>query len=136
VYFGGPWSGNCLYILWPFGICYGHWENATAIWNILLLFSKFLHVLVRYTKTKLATLLPPTETAIRSFYRASINEVESTVKLLKHFKKQILRPTPLQQKVVPKFSFFHWLNKKVFYELLKQSVKCFLWKYFHSILKI
>jgi hypothetical protein len=24
VYFGGPWSGNCLYILWPFGICYGH----------------------------------------------------------------------------------------------------------------
>jgi hypothetical protein len=24
VKFGGPWNGNCCYILWPFGIFYGH----------------------------------------------------------------------------------------------------------------
>jgi hypothetical protein len=32
VNFGGPWNGKCRYILWPFGIYYGHSVNSMAIY--------------------------------------------------------------------------------------------------------
>jgi hypothetical protein len=41
VNFIGSCNGSCCYILWPFGIFYGHLVYFVAIWCILLLFGIF-----------------------------------------------------------------------------------------------
>jgi hypothetical protein len=50
VNFGGPYIGQCLYILWPFGVFNGHLEYFMTICYIF-------PVLVSCTKENLATLL-------------------------------------------------------------------------------
>jgi hypothetical protein len=34
VFFGGPWTGKCCHILWPFGIFYGNLVHFMAVWYI------------------------------------------------------------------------------------------------------
>jgi hypothetical protein len=46
VNFGGPSNGKCLYILWSFGIFYGHLEYFTVIGYILWPFGNV--VVIRY----------------------------------------------------------------------------------------
>jgi hypothetical protein len=54
--FGGQLTGKCLYILWPFGIFYGHLGYFMTIWYILCSFGTFYPVLVSCTKKHLAAL--------------------------------------------------------------------------------
>jgi hypothetical protein len=57
VNFGGSWNRKSLYILWPFGLFYGHWKCFTDIWSILCSLGEFFPVLVFCCTTKnLATL--------------------------------------------------------------------------------
>jgi hypothetical protein len=51
---GGSCNGRCLYILWPFGLFYGH--LVFGIWS----FGIFSLVLVCCTKKNLATPFAPT----------------------------------------------------------------------------
>jgi hypothetical protein len=39
--FGGSWKGKFWYILWPFGLFYGHGKYFMAIWCILWSFGIF-----------------------------------------------------------------------------------------------
>jgi hypothetical protein len=57
VYFGGPWNGKDWYILWPFGIFYGHEEFFITILYICAQLVYFFPVLVCCNKKNLATLL-------------------------------------------------------------------------------
>jgi hypothetical protein len=57
VNFRGPWIGKNGYILWPFGIFYGHLGYFMTIWYILCSFGTFVPVLVSWTNKNLATLL-------------------------------------------------------------------------------
>jgi hypothetical protein len=56
VHFGGSCNGRCWYILWPFGLFYGHLVYFVVIWYILSLFGIFFEVLAYCTKKNLATL--------------------------------------------------------------------------------
>jgi hypothetical protein len=57
---GGPCSGRCWFILWPFGIFYGHLAFGLFYGN-LGIFGPVLHTLVLCNKKNLATLehMPP-----------------------------------------------------------------------------
>jgi hypothetical protein len=57
VFFGGPWIGKYLCILWPFGIFYGDLGYFVTILYILCSFGTFFPVLVSCTKNNLATLV-------------------------------------------------------------------------------
>jgi hypothetical protein len=46
VNFGGYCNRKSWYILWPFGLFYGHWKYFMAIWYILWSFGLFLPVLI------------------------------------------------------------------------------------------
>jgi hypothetical protein len=50
VNFGGPWNRKCGYILWPFGIFYGHLEYFMAIWYNLLPFGIVCGYLVYFSR--------------------------------------------------------------------------------------
>jgi hypothetical protein len=56
VNFEGPYIGKCWYILWSFGIVYGHLRCFVSIGYILCSFGTFFPVLVSCTKKNLATL--------------------------------------------------------------------------------
>jgi hypothetical protein len=56
VNFGGPEIEKRCYILWPFGIFYGHLGYFMTIWYTLCSFGTFFPVLVSCTKKNLATL--------------------------------------------------------------------------------
>jgi hypothetical protein len=43
-FLGGPWIGNCWYILRTFGIFYSHFEYFVAISNILWTFGNFTNI--------------------------------------------------------------------------------------------
>jgi hypothetical protein len=58
VNFGGPFNGNCWYILWPFGIFYGHLVKFMAVWYGLWSFVIFFPIWNVGTKKNLATLVP------------------------------------------------------------------------------
>jgi hypothetical protein len=34
VHFGGPWNGECWYILWSFGMIHGHSVHFVVIWYV------------------------------------------------------------------------------------------------------
>jgi hypothetical protein len=57
VNFGGSCYGKSWYILWPFGLFYGHWKYFMAIRYILWYFGIFFPVLVFWTKKNLASLV-------------------------------------------------------------------------------
>jgi hypothetical protein len=55
VKFGGPWNGKCYYILWPFGILYGHLVQFMALYS-LWSFGTFFRFWYVWTGKNLATL--------------------------------------------------------------------------------
>jgi hypothetical protein len=57
VNFGGSCNKRCLYIIWPFGLFYGHVVNFIDIWYICPRFCIFSSVLLCCTKKILATLI-------------------------------------------------------------------------------
>jgi hypothetical protein len=56
VNFGGPWIG-IFYILWQFGIFYGHLGHFGFIWGILCSFGTFFRVWESYSMINLAILI-------------------------------------------------------------------------------
>jgi hypothetical protein len=49
--------GNCCYILWPFGILYGHLVNLMTVWYILCSLGRYIFtILVSRAKKNLATM--------------------------------------------------------------------------------
>jgi hypothetical protein len=57
VNFGGSCNGNCWYILWTYGLFYGHWKYFVAIWYISWSVGIFSPVLVCCSTKNLATLI-------------------------------------------------------------------------------
>jgi hypothetical protein len=56
VIFVGSCNGRCWYILWPFGLFYGHLVYFVVTWYILWSFGIYFSVLVCCTEKNLATL--------------------------------------------------------------------------------
>jgi hypothetical protein len=80
--FWGPWMGKCSYIVWPFGILYGHLRYFMTIWNIfrtfgvfmtiwyiLCSFGTFFPVLVSCTNKNLATLM---RNIVQTFWKPTL----------------------------------------------------------------